>query len=115
MPVPVRIVRNVPPRPRRIRQIKEASCPEASGQAAELALRKQERMATQQLALKIAETISYPALRAINATVNQAAKDVGIRFHRNWRVPAGNGTDASLGNNCLRDSNQGTPLRAFEP
>jgi hypothetical protein len=52
-----------------------------------LALRKQERMATQQLALKIAETISYPALRAINATVNQAAKDVGIRFHRNWRVP----------------------------
>jgi hypothetical protein len=86
----------------RIRQIKEASCPEASGQAAtigivkalpvpcilvgaKLALRKQERMATQQLALKIAETISYPALRAINATVNQAAKDVGIRFHRNWR------------------------------
>jgi hypothetical protein len=88
-----------------IRRIKEASCPDASTQAAtigivkalpvpcilveaRLALRKHERASAQQLGLAIAETIAAPALRAVIAIVNDAARDAGIRFHRHWRVPA---------------------------
>jgi hypothetical protein len=54
---------------------------------ARLALRKHESASTRQLGLAIAETFPAAALRAVNATVNDAARDVGIRFHRHWRVP----------------------------
>ncbi len=29
-----------------------------------------------------------PVLRAAHVTVNNAARDAGIRFYKNWRVPA---------------------------
>jgi hypothetical protein len=88
-----------------IRRIKETSCPDASAQAAtigivkalpvpcilveaRLALRKHERANARQLGLAIAEAIPAPVLRAVVATVNDAARDAGIQFHRHWRVPA---------------------------
>jgi hypothetical protein len=83
-----------------LRQIREASCPEASIQAAtigivkalpvpciliegRLALRKHESVL--QRGLTTAETM--PALRALGVTVNDAAGDASIRFHPHWRVP----------------------------
>lgn len=89
----------------RIQQIKEECCPEASTQAAtigivkalplpcilveaKLALRKHERVGMQQLALAIAEIAPSPVLRAVQVTVNEAAREAGVSFHRQWRVPS---------------------------
>jgi hypothetical protein len=88
-----------------IGRIREVSCPDASLQAAtigivkalpvpcilveaKLALRKHESLIGHQLGLGIAEAVPVPVLRAVNVTVNDAAKDLGIRLHKNWRVPA---------------------------
>jgi hypothetical protein len=77
-------------------RIKEECCPDASVQAAiigivkslpvpcilieaKMALRKHERASPLD--------ISRRTLRAVNVTVNNAARDAGIRFHKNWRVP----------------------------
>jgi len=88
-----------------IRQIQEEFCPEASKQAAlinivkvlpqpcilieaKLGLRKSEGPGPDQLALGIGRKDAIPELRAVHVTVNNAARDSGVRFHRNWRVPA---------------------------
>lgn len=88
-----------------IRKIKEECCPNASLQAAtigivkalpvpcvlveaRMALRKQESVDASQLGLGIGEPAPVPALRAVHVTVNNAARDIAIRFHKNWRVPA---------------------------
>jgi hypothetical protein len=85
-------------------RIREVSCPDASLQAAtigivkalpvpcilveaKLALRKHESLISDHLGLGIAEVVPVPVLRAVNVTVNDAAKELGIRFHKNWRVP----------------------------
>jgi hypothetical protein len=87
-----------------IRQIREECCPDASVQAAtigivkalpvpcilveaRMALRKQEVISSLQIGLGIGEPLPVPTLRAVHVTVNEAARDLGIRFHRNWRVP----------------------------
>jgi hypothetical protein len=87
-----------------IRRIKEECCPDASLQAAtigivkalpmpcilleaSMALRKREGISALQAGLGIDESIPMPALRAVHVTVNDAARMVGLRFHRNWRVP----------------------------
>jgi len=87
-----------------IRKIKEECCPDASILAAtigivkalpaacilleaKMALRKQESLDASQLGLGIGESVPVPALRAVHVTVNSAARDIAIRFHKNWRVP----------------------------
>ena len=87
-----------------IRQIKEECCPDASTQAATIGIvkalpipcilleakmgfRKQETVDVMQLGLGIGEGTATPALRAVHVTLNEAARETGIRFHKNWRVP----------------------------
>jgi hypothetical protein len=87
-----------------IRRIREEYCPDASVQAAtigivkalpvpcilleaRMALRKQESVNALQIGLGIGELVPVPTLRAVHVTVNNAARDIGIRFHKNWRVP----------------------------
>ncbi len=53
-----------------------------------MALRKQESADLSQLDLGIGETTPTPVLRAVHFTVNEAAREIGIQFHKNWRVPA---------------------------
>jgi hypothetical protein len=88
----------------RIRRIREECCPNASEEAAtigivkalpipcillraKLALRKQESADALQMGLGIGEPMATPALRAVYVTVNNAAREVGVRFYKNWRVP----------------------------
>jgi hypothetical protein len=88
-----------------ILRIKDECCPDASVQAAtigiakalpipcilleaSMALRKQESAASHQLGLGLGETLPKPALRAVHASVNRAARDAGICFYKNWRVPS---------------------------
>ncbi|MCI0627292.1 MAG: hypothetical protein L0387_37540 [Acidobacteria bacterium] len=88
-----------------IRRIKEECCPDASLQAAtigivkalpvpcilleaRMALRKGESADALQMGLGIGEQMAVPALRAVHVTVNNAARDIGIWFHKNWRVPS---------------------------
>lgn len=88
-----------------IRRIRDECCPGASVQAAtigivkalpvpcilveaRIALRKQESASALQIGLGIGEPVPTPALRAVHVTVNDAARDLGIRFHKNWRVPS---------------------------
>jgi hypothetical protein len=87
-----------------IRRIKEECCPDASIQAAtigivkalpvpcilveaKLAYRKREIESRRQLGVGIADVIAVPALRAVNVTVNDAARQAGVRLHKQWRVP----------------------------
>jgi len=88
-----------------ILRIRDECCPDASVQAAtigiakalpmpcilleaKMAFRKQESRAFAQLGLEIGEALPKSALRAVHVTVSNAARDAGIRFHKNWRVPA---------------------------
>jgi hypothetical protein len=88
-----------------IRQIQEEFCPEASRQAAlinivmalpqpcilieaSLALRKADEARASQMLLERGSQQPLPELRAVRVTINDAAREIGIRFHRNWRVPA---------------------------
>jgi hypothetical protein len=87
-----------------IREIKNESCPDASLQSAtigivkalpspcilveaRLANRKNENVNELQLGLGLGERLAAPALRAVHATVNMAAREDGVQFHKNWRVP----------------------------
>ncbi len=88
-----------------IQFIREQSCPDASFQSsligivkglpqpcilvrAELGLRKAETAALEQLSLVTCTVAAAdPPLRAVQVTVNRAARDLGILFHKNWRVP----------------------------
>jgi len=88
-----------------ISQIRTEFCPEASAQAATIgivkalpipcillearpALRKHENVARSQRRLfNVAQEHEAP-LRAVNVTVNSSAREAGIQFHKNWRVPA---------------------------
>jgi hypothetical protein len=89
----------------KIQAIRQEFCPEASYQAsligivkswpqpcilleAKLALRKKDRLAMDQPAFVFAAVPEpTPSLRAVHVTVNEAARAVGIQFHKNWRVP----------------------------
>ncbi|MFZ0963161.1 MAG: hypothetical protein WAO35_20045 [Terriglobia bacterium] len=88
-----------------IRRIREECCPDASEEAAtigivkalpipcillkaKLALRKHESVRALQMGLGIGEPMPTPVLRAINVTVNNAARNEGVHFHKNWRVPS---------------------------
>lgn len=85
-------------------EIKREFCPDASVQAATLgivkafpspcilveaamALKADEKAVGLQLGFGF-RTSPIPKLRAIHATVNTAARDAGLQFFRNWRVPA---------------------------
>jgi hypothetical protein len=88
-----------------IRRIKEECCPDASVQAAtigivkalpvpcilveaKMALRKCQTSDAAQMRPGVDGATPTPALRAVHVTVNGAARDAGIQFHKNWRVPA---------------------------
>jgi len=87
-----------------IRQIKDEYCQNASVQAATIgivkalptacvllearpALSKRESFRDSVMDLGFEECKPKPALRAVHVTVNGAAREAGIQFHRNWRVP----------------------------
>jgi hypothetical protein len=87
-----------------IAEIKNEFCPESSMQAAtigivkaylspcillqaEMALKKAEAECTSQLGFGFRPRPN-PSLRATRATVNTAARDAGVQFFNNWRVPA---------------------------
>jgi hypothetical protein len=56
---------------------------------ARLALRKSEERNKSQLSLAIpVRAEPAPSLRAVHATTNQAARDIGIYLPKNWKVPA---------------------------
>lgn len=86
-----------------ILEIRNEFCPNASAQAAmigivkafpspcilvqaELALKKDEALANSQFGLGF-QVRPKPSLRAVHATVNTAAREAGIQFFSNWRVP----------------------------
>ncbi len=88
-----------------ILRIRDECCPDASAQAAtigivkalpvpcilveaSMALRKQESISARQLGLGLGEMSPKPALRAVHVSVNGVAREAGICFHKNWRVPA---------------------------
>jgi hypothetical protein len=89
-----------------IARIRQEYCPEASYQAsligivkvlpqpcillrAEPGMRRHEELKKLQLSFAQAKPPEPIAkLRAVNVTVNQAARDVGVQMHRNWRVPS---------------------------
>lgn len=88
-----------------ILRVRDECCPDASAQAAtigivkalpipcilleaSMALRKQESAASLQLGLGLGESSPKPALRAVHASVNRAAREAGIGFYKNWRVPS---------------------------
>ncbi len=85
-------------------EIKREFCPEASVQAATIGivkafpspcilveaaigLKKDESAGQSQLGFGFRNS-PIPKLRVIHATVNTAARDAGLQFFRNWRVPA---------------------------
>ena len=87
-----------------IREIKEEYCQEASVQAATIgivkalptpcvllearqALSKRESDRNSVMDLGFDGGPAKPALRAVHVTVNSAAREAGIQFHKNWRVP----------------------------
>jgi len=56
---------------------------------ARLALKKSQERNKSQLSLAIAvHAEPVPSLRAVHATTNQAARDIGIYLPTNWKVPA---------------------------
>lgn len=84
-----------------IMEIKKEFCPDASAQAAligivkafpspcilvqaELALKKEEALVGTQFGC---HSRPRPSLRAVHATVNTAAREVGLQFFNKWRVP----------------------------
>ena len=86
-----------------IMEIKKEFCPDASAQAAligivkafpspcilvqaELALKKEEALAQSQFEFGF-QSRPKPSLRAVHATVNTAARKVGLQFFDKWRVP----------------------------
>jgi hypothetical protein len=87
-----------------IKRIRQECCPAASRQAAmigivkalprpciliqaELALRKSEAARAMQMVMAMGLSDPIPVLRAVYVTVNDAAKEQGVNFHKNWRVP----------------------------
>jgi hypothetical protein len=54
---------------------------------AELALRKGEAARATQMVMDVGLTDPTPALRAVHVTINDVAREQGINFHKNWRVP----------------------------
>jgi hypothetical protein len=87
-----------------IERIRQECCPAASRQAAmigivkalpqpciliqaELALRKSEAAGAAQMVMDMGLADPTPALRAVYVTVNDAAREQGVSFHKNWRVP----------------------------
>lgn len=89
---------------RTIQKIREEHCPDASWQAsiigivktlpkpciliqAQMALRKSESARASQMVLDVGIADPVPALRAVHVTVNSAAREIGVGFHKNWRVP----------------------------
>jgi hypothetical protein len=87
----------------RIEQIRLAHCPEASKQSAilgivkawqapcvlleaHLALKKHEQLMATQTSFTFKRR-PQAALRVSNVTINDAGANVGLRMHRNWRVP----------------------------
>lgn len=78
-------------------RVKEACCPDASVQAAIIGIVKglpvpcilvEAKMALRKHERANPLDASRRTLRAVNVTVNNAARDAGIRFHKNWRVPS---------------------------
>jgi hypothetical protein len=86
-----------------IAEIKKEFCPESSLVAAtigivkafpspcillqaEMALKKDEEIRASQLDFGFLDQ-PVPSLRAVHATVNTAAREAGVQFYRNWRVP----------------------------
>lgn len=86
-----------------ISEIKKEFCPDASVQAAtigivkafpspcilveaELALKRHEIAAASQIGFGF-HNGPRPCLRAVHATVNTAAREEGLQFFKNWRVP----------------------------
>lgn len=85
-----------------IAQIKTEFCPDSSMQAATIGIVKafprpsilvQAEMAfskteadNSQLGFRFRD-VPVPSLRAVRATVNEAARELGIQFFKNWRVP----------------------------
>lgn len=84
-------------------EIKKEFCPTASAQAAmigivkafpspcilveaELALKKDEALTRSQFGFGF-QNMPQPSLRAVHTTVNTAAREIGIQFFNNWRVP----------------------------
>jgi len=87
-----------------ISEIKKEFCPDASMQAAtigivkafpspcilvgaELALKRDEIAVKSQIGFEFHKG-PMPSLRAVHATVNTAAREEGLQFFKNWRVPA---------------------------
>jgi transcriptional regulator with XRE-family HTH domain len=87
-----------------INEIKKEFCPGSSAQAAtigivkaypapcilleaDMALKKDESLSAAQFGFGFHNAPS-PTLRAIHATVNIAAREAGVEFFRNWRVPS---------------------------
>jgi hypothetical protein len=87
-----------------IERIRQECCPAASRQAAmigivkalpqpciliqaELALRKSEAAQSAQMVMDMGLPDPSLVLRAVYVTVNDAAKEQGINFHKHWRVP----------------------------
>jgi hypothetical protein len=87
-----------------IEKIRQECCSAASRQAAtigivkalpqpciliqaELALRKSDAARATQMVMDIGLADPIPALRAVYVTVNEAAREQKINFHKNWRVP----------------------------
>ena len=53
---------------------------------AEMAFKKDELIEAAQFGLGFHNSPS-PTLRAVHATVNSAAREAGVQFFKNWRVP----------------------------
>ena len=87
-----------------ISEIKKEFCPNASVQAAtigivkafpspcilveaEMALKKNEIAVGSQIGFGFRKSPT-PALRAVHVTVNTSAREAGLQFFKNWRVPA---------------------------
>jgi hypothetical protein len=87
-----------------ISEIKKEFCPGSSVQAAtigivkaypvpcilleaDLALKKDESLSAAQIGFGFHDAPT-PTLRAIHATVNVAAREAGVQFFKNWRVPS---------------------------
>jgi hypothetical protein len=93
-----------------ISEIKKEFCPDASAQAAligivkafpnpcilvqaELALKRRDAHVEPQYGFGF-QSRPTPSLRAVHATVNTAARELGLQFFKNWRVP----TDSIIAN-----------------
>jgi len=77
----------LPPKKVRNRQAAGVRAPPAF-ETPKMALRKVESANASQLGLRMGEPKPTPALRAVHVTVNNSAREIGLRFYPNWRVPS---------------------------